>query len=78
MATTEQAQVTAKAADDEVVNTIVDSEAIDPVDYHIRAANNSQNNVFTRFSADSPLRCFVDGKSSVTGTDPAGNPLTCK
>jgi parallel beta-helix repeat protein len=59
-------------------NTIVDSQAIDPVDYHIRAANSSKNNVFTRFSVDSPLRCFVDGKSSVTVTNPAGTPLTCK
>jgi parallel beta-helix repeat protein len=59
-------------------NTLVDSEAIDPVDYHIRAANNSQNNVFTRFSADSPLRCFVDKKSSVTVTNPAGAPVPCK
>jgi parallel beta-helix repeat protein len=59
-------------------NTIVDSEAIDPVDYHIRAANSSKNNVFTRFSVDSPLRCFVDGKSSVTVTNPAGTPLPCK
>jgi hypothetical protein len=59
-------------------NKVVDSEAIDPDDYHIRAANNSKNNVFTRFSVDSPLRCFVDGSSSVTVTNPAGNPLTCK
>jgi hypothetical protein len=58
-------------------NMIVNSHAIDPVDYHIRAANSSKNNVFTRFSADSPLRCFVDGNSSVTVTNPAGNPLTC-
>jgi parallel beta-helix repeat protein len=58
-------------------NTIVDSEAINPVDYHIRAANNSKNNAFTRFGAEPSLRCFVDSKSSVTVTDPNGNSLAC-
>lgn len=58
-------------------NTMVDSEAIDPVDYHIRAANNSKNNVFTRFSAVPTLRCFVDNTSSVTVTAPNGSPLAC-
>ena len=58
-------------------NTIVDSEAINPVDYHIRAANTSKNNVFTRFSAVPDLRCFVDSSSSVTVTAPNGNLLAC-
>jgi Right handed beta helix region len=58
-------------------NTIVDSEAIDPVDYHIRAANTSKNNAFTRFLAGPSLWCFVDGTSKVTVTDPNGNPLGC-
>ncbi len=58
-------------------NTIVDSEAINPVDYHIRVANTSKNNVFTRFSAVPNLRCFVDSSSSVTITAPNGTSLAC-
>lgn len=58
-------------------NTIVDSEGINPLDYHIRAANASTNNVFMRFLAEPTLRCFVDSTSSVTLTDPVGNPLGC-
>ena len=58
-------------------NTIVDSEAIDPVDYHIRAANRSKNIVFTRFLAAPTLQCFVDKRSRMTVTDPNGDPLEC-
>jgi parallel beta-helix repeat protein len=58
-------------------NTVVDSEAINPVDYHIRAANTSKNNVFTHFLAVPTLRCFVDSTSSVTVTAPNGSPLAC-
>jgi parallel beta-helix repeat protein len=58
-------------------NTIVDSEALNPVDYHIRAANNSKTNTFTRFRAEPTLRCFVDSQSSVTVTDPDDNSLEC-
>jgi parallel beta-helix repeat protein len=58
-------------------NTIIGSEALNPVDYHIRAANQSKNIVFTRFSAVPTLKCSVDGTSSVKVTDPNGNPLKC-
>lgn len=59
-------------------NQVIDSEARRPGDYHIRAANQAKNNVFTRFTAvPGPLRCFVDGTSSVKVTDPAGKALKC-
>jgi parallel beta-helix repeat protein len=59
-------------------NQVVDSEARHPGDYHIRAAKQSKNNVFTRFTAvPGPLRCFVDRTSSVTVTDPTGKTLKC-
>jgi parallel beta-helix repeat protein len=58
-------------------NRIVDAEAIDPVDYHIRATNASTGNSFVRFHALPSLRCFSDAGSSVTVTDPDGNPLAC-
>jgi parallel beta-helix repeat protein len=58
-------------------NTIIGSEALTPGDYHIRAANQSKNIVFTRFSAVPTLKCSVDGTSSVKVTDPNGKPLTC-
>jgi len=59
-------------------NTIEDSVAIDPVDYHIRVANSSQDNVFTRFSTTpQTLQCYVDATSSVTVTNPSGQILQC-
>jgi parallel beta-helix repeat protein len=44
-------------------NTIVDSEAIDPVDYHIRRRT-TRRTTSSRASQQTLLRCFVDGKSS--------------
>jgi parallel beta-helix repeat protein len=58
-------------------NTIIDSEAINPVDHHIRAANASKDNAFTRFSTEPTLRCFVDSTSSVTVTSPNRKALGC-
>ncbi len=59
-------------------NQVIDSAARHPGDYHIRAAKQSKNNVFTRFTAaPGPLRCFVDGTSSVKVTDPTGKVLKC-
>jgi parallel beta-helix repeat protein len=59
-------------------NTIVDSAASNPGDYHIRAVNNSKNNVFTRFEGEPTLWCFVDKTSGVSVTDPDGTSLLCK
>jgi parallel beta-helix repeat protein len=56
-------------------NTIIDSEVINSIKYHIRAVSTSKNNVLTRFSVQPPLRCFVDSTSNVTVTDPHGDPL---
>jgi hypothetical protein len=58
-------------------NTLVDSAASNPVDYHIRALNNSKNIVFTRFVAVPTLRCFVDQTSGVRVTNPNGTALPC-
>lgn len=59
-------------------NNIIDSEAIRPVDYHIRVANQSLNNVFSRFtSVPQTLKCYVDTSSSVTVTNVNGQTLKC-
>jgi parallel beta-helix repeat protein len=58
-------------------NTLVDSAASNPVDYHIKALNNSKNIVFTRFVAVPTLRCVVDQTSGVRVTDPNGTALPC-
>ncbi len=59
-------------------NQVFDSAARNPGDFHIRAARQSKNNAFTRFTVvPSPLRCFVDRTSSVTVTGPSGTPLKC-
>jgi parallel beta-helix repeat protein len=59
-------------------NTVEDSEARDPRDYHIRAVNSSKNNRFTRFLAVPTLRCLVDRTSSVSVTAPNGSSLPCQ
>jgi parallel beta-helix repeat protein len=59
-------------------NTIVDSEATRPADYHIRAANSSTNNVFTSFSwVPQKLKCYIDSGSSVSVTNSNGKVLQC-
>lgn len=59
-------------------NSIIDSEAIRPVDYHIRVANQSLNNVFSRFtSVPQTLKCYVDTSSNVTVTNVNGQTLKC-
>ena len=58
-------------------NTILDSEAIKPGSYHIKAAASSKNNTFTRLSATPTLRCSVDRTSQVIVTDQNGNRLRC-
>jgi parallel beta-helix repeat protein len=58
-------------------NEIIDSEAIEPVDFHIRAADGSKNNIFTHFLAVPALQCFVDKQSNVVVTDALGEALPC-
>jgi parallel beta-helix repeat protein len=58
-------------------NRLVDAEAVDPADHHVRATSASTGNVFVRFAAVPALRCFVEAGSSVTVTDPSGAPLVC-
>jgi parallel beta-helix repeat protein len=58
-------------------NVIVDSQAANPADYDIRAATNSTNNVFTRFSVPAKLKCSVDHSSSVSVTNNRGVALAC-
>jgi parallel beta-helix repeat protein len=58
-------------------NTITDSEAIDPTEYAIRAADSSVDNQFIRFTATPMLRCYTDNRSSVSITDPNDEPLQC-
>lgn len=58
-------------------NRVVDSQAVTPSDYDIRAATNSTNNVFTRFSVPSTLDCSVDQSSSVSVTSDRGATLAC-
>jgi parallel beta-helix repeat protein len=59
-------------------NTIVDSAASDPGDYHIRAVNNSKNTVFMRFDAQPTLWCVVDKTSRVRVTNPQGTSVPCR
>lgn len=59
-------------------NRIVDSQALNPVDYGIRAKSNSTNNAFTRFSVLPSLRCSVDAGSSVSVTNDRGAGLACR
>jgi parallel beta-helix repeat protein len=59
-------------------NTIVDSAASHPGDYHIRVVNNSKNTVFTRFDAQPTLWCVVDQTSSVRVTNPQGTSVPCR
>jgi parallel beta-helix repeat protein len=59
-------------------NTIVDSAAGQPGDYHIRVVNNSKNTVFTRFDAQPTLWCVVDKTSSVRVTNPQGTSVPCR
>jgi parallel beta-helix repeat protein len=59
-------------------NTIVDSAASHPGDYHIRVVNNSKNTVFTRFDAEPTLWCVVDTTSSVRVTTPQGTSVPCR
>jgi parallel beta-helix repeat protein len=63
----------ANAAD----NRLVDAEAVDPTDHHVRATSASTGNVFVRLDAVPTLRCFVEAGSSVTVTDASGAPLAC-
>jgi parallel beta-helix repeat protein len=58
-------------------NTVINSQAIDPADYHIRAASGSSDLVFLGFSFNAPLRCAVDSSSGATVTDPHGQPVAC-
>jgi parallel beta-helix repeat protein len=58
-------------------NLVMDSQAVKPADYDIRAATNSTNNVFTRFSVPARLDCSVDKSSSVSVTNGGGAPLAC-
>ncbi len=58
-------------------NTILDSEAIRPGSYHIKAVSGSKNNTFTRLSATPTLRCSIDRTSQVIVTDQNGNRLRC-
>jgi parallel beta-helix repeat protein len=58
-------------------NTVIDSEAINPADSHIRAASGSSDLVFQGFSFNPPLRCSVDSSSGVTVTDSHGQPVAC-
>jgi parallel beta-helix repeat protein len=58
-------------------NTITDSEAIDPEEYAIRAADSSVNNQFIRFTATPRLRCYTDNRSNVSITGPDGEALQC-
>jgi parallel beta-helix repeat protein len=58
-------------------NLIVDSQAANPSDYDIRAATNSVDNVFTRFSVPAKLECSVDATSSVSVTNLRGATLAC-
>ena len=58
-------------------NRIVDAEALNPVDYHVKTVGASAGNVFTRFLAVPELLCSIDTGSSVTVTDPDGSPLPC-
>jgi parallel beta-helix repeat protein len=59
-------------------NRIEDSQAVNPVDYGIRAKSASTGNVFTRFSVLPSLRCSVDSGSSVSVTDDRGTALACR
>jgi parallel beta-helix repeat protein len=58
-------------------NRLVDVEAVDPGDHHVRATSASTGNAFVRFTTVPALRCFVEAGSSVTATDPRGVPLAC-
>ena len=58
-------------------NLVVDSQAMKPGDYDIRATTNSTNNVFTRFSVPARLDCSVDKSSSVSVTNRGGATLAC-
>lgn len=59
-------------------NRIVDSEAVEPGESHIRAANGAARNTFVRFAASPSMRCSVDATSSVTVSDPDGRRLRCR
>jgi parallel beta-helix repeat protein len=59
-------------------NVIVDSEAIDPVDYSIRAKSTSTNNVFERLSVLPSLHCSIETGSSVSVTSDRGAALACQ
>lgn len=59
-------------------NIIIDSSASRPGDYHIRVANQSLNNVFTRFTpVGQTLKCYVDASAGVTVTNSNGQILKC-
>jgi parallel beta-helix repeat protein len=58
-------------------NVVVDSEAVGPSDYDVRAKAGSINNVFTRFAALGPLSCSVDNTSSISMTNERGSAVRC-
>jgi parallel beta-helix repeat protein len=58
-------------------NRVINSEAINPADSHIKAASGSSNLMFQGFSFNAPLQCSVDSSSGVTVTDSTGKPVAC-
>jgi parallel beta-helix repeat protein len=58
-------------------NRLVDVEAVEPVDHHIRATDGSIGNVFVRMRAVPDLQCFIAADSSVAVTDASGTALPC-